>query len=108
MGEAIPCAVIVVVLFVLRLIVGWPQPDTATCPAGYDLRTGVRRTGWFECWPAVVGDPDYDGTWGKPERGVQPPGILSSRVYCTGGSVPIVVNQHTVGCQRVWRPSEGK
>jgi hypothetical protein len=96
---AIPCAVLVLVLCALRLIVGWPQPSSASCPDGYDLRTGIRRTGWFECWPHVVGDPDYDGTWQRPERGVQPPGILRSRIHCTGGSVPIVVNDHTVGCQ---------
>lgn len=75
------------------------RPQRAVCPAGHDLRTGIRRSGAFRCWPAVVGPMDDDGTFGRPERGVQPDGVIESRVYCTGGSVPIVVDARTVGCQ---------
>ncbi len=64
------------------------RPTHARCPDGYDLRTGVRSTGRFDCWPHVVGDPEWDGTWHRPELGVQPPGVIGGRVYCTGGSTP--------------------
>jgi len=76
------------------------RPRTARCPVGFDLRTGVRSDGRFACWPHPVGDPRYDGTWGRPERSVQPPWVIESQLYCTGGTRPIVVDARTVGCQR--------
>jgi hypothetical protein len=75
------------------------QPAAAQCPPGHGLRTGIRRSGLFECWPTPVGSMDWDGTYGRPERSVQPDGVLESRIFCTGGSVPIVVDARTVGCQ---------
>ncbi len=77
-----------------------------TCPPGHDLRTGVQRDGSFRCWPNVVGDPDWDGTWHREERSTQPAGGVDMRVVCTGGALPIVVTERdgradrTVGCQR--------
>lgn len=76
------------------------RPQRARCPVGYDLRTGIRRSGSFQCWPQPVGPRDWDGTWQRPERSVQPAGVVESRLYCTGGSRPIVVDAATVGCQR--------
>lgn len=76
------------------------RPTRAHCPAGYDLRTGIRGSGAFECWPSPKGDPLYDGAGGFPERSVQSDAIVRSRIYCTGGAHPIVVNERTVGCQR--------
>jgi len=78
------------------------HPARARCPAGYDLRTGIRRDGRFECWPAPLGDPEWDGTWRRsPDRSVQPDGIIHSRIYCTGGAHPIAGDDgRTVGCQR--------
>lgn len=76
------------------------RATSAHCPPGYDLRTGIRRDGSFSCWPAPVGDPEWDGTYMRPEHSVQPSGVVSGRLYCTGGAVPIVVDWRTVGCQR--------
>lgn len=77
------------------------RPSRARCPAGYDLRTGIRRSGHFECWPSPDGDPDYDGTWQRPERSVQREDVLTGRIYCTGGAQPIAGDDgSTVGCQR--------
>lgn len=76
------------------------RPHAARCPAGRDLRTGIRRDGAFECWSAVRGSPEWDGTWERPERGVQDDDAVASRIYCTVGAVPIVVDNRTVGCQR--------
>jgi len=77
------------------------RPARARCPIGYDLRTGIRRDGRFACWPNPVGDPEWDGTWQRPERGKQPDGIIHGRIYCTGGAQPITgTDGRTVGCQR--------
>jgi hypothetical protein len=76
------------------------RPRHAACPERHDLRTGIRRSGHFECWPAVVGDPEADGTWGHPERGTQPPGIVTGRIYCAPQTVPVVRDQREVLCRR--------
>lgn len=71
------------------------------CPRGYDLRTGVRPDGHFECWPSPVGDPEWDGTWQRsPDRSVQPLGVFGNQIHCTGGAHPVIVDFRTVGCQR--------
>jgi len=92
---------------VLALLTAWAltlstclRPRAARCPTGYDLRTGIRPSGEFRCHPAPVGDPEWDGTWQRPERGTQPDGWIESRIYCTGRSRGIVVNERTVGCSR--------
>lgn len=90
---------LIVGLFV-GLVTQCTRPERARCPDGYDVRAGIRRSGDFECWPRPVGDPDYDGTYGKPERGTQSDAIIRGRIYCTGGTQPIVVDYLTVGCQR--------
>lgn len=87
------------VTFALLALAFALRPSAASCPPGRDLRTGIRRDGRFECWSAPVGDPDWDGTWGRPERGVQAEDAIGSRIFCTGGSVPIVVDARRVGCQ---------
>ena len=74
-------------------------PTRAVCPPGWYLN-GVRSSGAYCCVRTPVGDPDWDGTWQRPERSVQPPGELCGRIYCTGGSRPIVVNERVAGCQR--------
>jgi len=76
------------------------RPVAARCPAGWYVDSGIRRSGEFSCRPQIVGDPLYDGAGGYPERGVQPPGRLRGHIYCTGGSVPIVVDINIVGCMR--------
>lgn len=84
------------------------HPVRASCLPGYDLRTGIRRSGAYECWPAPVAPPgwsprlgpiqDWDGTWLRPERSVQPDGVLTGRIWCLG--VPVVVDERTVGCRK--------
>lgn len=70
------------------------QPSSARCPAGWYLN-GVRQTGVYECRRAPGGAPD---------RTVDRLGWYRSRVWCTGGTRPIVVLEdreaRTVGCQR--------
>lgn len=62
------------------------RPVRAACPPAWH-HDGVRRSGAFECTRSPVGD-----TW--------PPGRLEGRIYCTGGTVPVVVTERVVGCQR--------
>ena len=58
------------------------HPTRARCPDAWWVN-GVRPSGDLACRPA-------DG------RDVE----IHSRVYCTGGSSPIVVDDRTVGCTR--------
>jgi len=64
------------------------------------MHDGVRTDGSFVCRPVPIGDPDYDGTWQRPDRSTQPPGEIRARIYCSG-ACPIVIDGRTVGCQRV-------
>lgn len=76
------------------------KPKHARCPDKHDLRTGIRPSGSFECWPNPVGSPEYDGTYGHPDRSRQSTAVVRSKIWCTSGSSPIVVNERAVGCQR--------
>lgn len=89
-----------VVSLLITLSAPCTRPVRARCPDGHDLRTGIRRSGAFECWPVPGGDPLYDGAGGFPERSTQSTAILRGQIYCTGGAHPIVVDFRTVGCQR--------
>lgn len=75
------------------------HPTRARCPDGFYVE-GVRSWGGFTCHRQPVGDPNLDGTYGRPDVSVEPGGELAGRLYCTGGAVPIVVDSRTVGCQR--------
>jgi len=75
------------------------RPHHAACP-GHWHNNGIRPSGEFLCTQNPVGDPDYDGTYGRPDRSVVPSGCLYGRLHCTGGQHPIVVDDRTVGCQR--------
>lgn len=75
------------------------RPHAARCPAGMDMRTGIRDDGSYQCWPHPVGDPEWDGTWQRPERSVQAAWVLEGRVYCTGTDRPAVLDWNLVGCR---------
>jgi hypothetical protein len=71
------------------------RPDRAQCAEGYYVN-GVRGDGRFECLRSPpVAKRDCTQPTG-PSLGIV------SRIYCTGGSRPIVVDQRTVGCIRRW------
>ena len=75
------------------------QPTRARCPADWYVN-GIRPTGSFECRRAPGGNPDHDGTSGRPDMTIDLPGVVLGRIYCTGGAHPVVVNERAVGCQR--------
>lgn len=94
-------AVAIVLSIAVLAICALCRPSRARCPVGYDLRTGIQRDGSFLCWPNLVGDPEWDGTWGRaPDRSVQPEGVVAARIYC-GGAPPITGDDgRSVGCER--------
>jgi hypothetical protein len=74
------------------------QPTTATCPRGWTI-DGVRPTGVSRCTPAPppnCGEPVPPYNQPCPDDARE----LPMRIWCTGGSRPIVVNERTVGCTR--------
>lgn len=79
------------------------KPQHAKCPAGFvvaNVRTSsqLEPRGTFTCdRPALGGDSDVKT--GKITARPQP-GEIKGRLYCTGGSSPIVVDSRTVGCSR--------
>lgn len=96
-------------LMLMLWLVAWllSRPTSAVCPPGHDLRVGVRRTGEFECWQTPVAPlgwdwrrlgpvTDWDGTYGRPERSVQPDDVKRGRVFCAGKTRPLQDGQ------RVW------
>lgn len=97
-----PFALVVVpLILILILILFPPAADVRVCPNGFDLRTGVRPDGHYECLAHPVGDPEWDGTWRRsPDRSEQPSGIVEGRIWCQLGSRAVVVDYRTVGCAR--------
>lgn len=64
------------------------EPTRARCPSDWWLSTGIQRDGTFRCARPM----------GRHEE-APAPGYLGGHIYCTGGSIPIVVDERTVGCQ---------
>lgn len=99
-SDAIFLPVLSMIIAALATIL--PIPNKAQCPKGWH-NNGVRRfedVGAFECeapLPACCGEPVKYGGCSTACPSVQ---RFHSRIYCTGGSRPIVVNERTVGCSR--------
>lgn len=74
-------------------------PQRACCPPGWH-HNGIRPTGQFACTRAPVGDPDWDGTWQRPERSHVPAGEIRGRLRCANRTHPLVRDERCVGCQR--------
>lgn len=72
------------ITFVVITMCAIARPTRLTCPRGYFVN-GVRETGASECI-----------------RDSETPASFRVRIYCTGGSVPLVsdVDGRTIGCQR--------
>lgn len=81
-------ALSVLVLAVAMLL----QPARAACPHGW-VQAGVDRAGAFSCVHELVGR-DWD------PKAYRPAGTVYGRIYCSGGTVPLQVDERTVGCGR--------
>lgn len=74
------------------------HPQQARCPGDWSVM-GVRESGYTICTPPPppnCGEPT--GAYQQPCP--DDPRELGIQIYCTGGSLPIVVDSRTVGCQR--------
>lgn len=91
-------------LAMFGLVVAWVTTmalSTITpkaCERGWYLE-GVRPTGYTQCRPVP---PAYCGEPVPPFNKPCPKDTRTQAIviYCTGGSLPIVVDSRTVGCQR--------
>lgn len=89
----------VLVILLLSLANGWAvRPRVGRCPTGW-YANGVRPWGSYECRPAL-GDPAHDLQDARDRVFIDDDRAIRDRIYCTGGSHPIVVDDVTVGCQR--------
>lgn len=77
--------------------VAWMTPTRASCPAGWWVE-GIRPSGAYDCLSPV---PPCCGDATGPCEKIPCPKLdrIDGRIYCTGGSIPIVVDNATVGCQ---------
>lgn len=76
------------------LLATFARPPRAHCPAGWWV-DGVRASGVYGCRPTPASDSDA-----RTEVKDSTPDVeLVGAVYCTGGTRPIVVDAHVVGCQ---------
>jgi hypothetical protein len=89
---------------IVLLVASMTRPDRASCPPGFALTEGVRADGRFTCHAIP------SARWTRGPRGgwvdVSPDDNdkIESRVYCTGGTRPVVVRGVAVSCQRGgWR-----
>lgn len=75
------------------------HPTRAKCPTGWHAN-GIRPSGVFQCMRRPIGDDHRNARGILIDDSVQPPGVLESQIYCTGGTVPILDDDGaTVGCQ---------
>ncbi len=88
---------VLAVLLAAVLAFAASRPSSATCPRGWSLHEGVRRDGSYACWGPL--EPKGCGEPVGPDIPCRRPPITRGRIHCTGGSVPIVVDERTVGCQ---------
>lgn len=75
------------------------QPVSFHTPDGWYVN-GIRKDGVFWFIHKPNGHPDNDGTYGKPDDSSDDFRFLKGKIYCTGGTYPIVLNESVVGCQR--------
>lgn len=90
-----------IALLVLALVVAILRPSSAQCPPGWSLGEGIRRTGEFACYSPPPRDcGDVRGPFERPCKPspMWPSKVRRARIHCTGGSIPIVVDERTVGC----------
>lgn len=75
----------VATMFVL-LVATFERPSRLHAPRGFYFE-GVRPTGETTMRPSPRDEHD------------EPRGAIGARIFCTGGSTPILVSSRVVGCQ---------
>lgn len=87
-------AVVALAIGLLLAFAAIRRPHSASCGPGWV--DGVRPDGRYGCRPAPIRDTDAKTEVDDGTLDIE----LKSRIYCTNGTRPIVVDAHTVGCQR--------
>jgi len=85
------------------ILIAWScvsRPTTGACAKGWWLPNGIRENGVYACERVPVGGEHRDERGILHDDSIQQPGKLAGRIYCTGGSVPIITSERAVGCQR--------
>lgn len=80
------------------LVCALRHPRGATCPHGWWLAKGVRRSGEYVCRPAPIGDDMRDSRGVLVDHSMQPDGELVGRVYCEPNAIPTIVDTRAVAC----------
>ncbi len=87
MITVIESALFALITLAIIVITSIAEPRRVRCPSGW-YAEGVRPSGATTCRRAPIND-------------ITPPtGAIDALVYCTGGSLPIVIDHRTVGCNR--------
>lgn len=89
------------IIAIAALLLSWwdaiVRPSSARCPEGFAAE-GVRPSGATTCRPVPppnCGEPTGEHT----QPCVVPDVELPRAIHCTGGTMPIVVDARTIGCQ---------
>ena len=91
-----------IVSIVLLLWSSAAKPTHAQCPVGWYV-DGAQPSGVFSCAKTPPRDV-CDSKAGCGAADQEPDPHVTSRLYCTGGTVPIVaLDGRSVGCQRAPR-----
>lgn len=96
-------AVMATMVELVALLLAALLPQHAVCRDGWHLDMGVRvdgpDVGSYSCAPPLplccedaAGPCEHVKCPDRPRE--------FGRIYCTNGTIPIVVNERTVGCQR--------
>lgn len=81
----------------LLLLAQFTRPTTARTPEGWYVN-GIRPDGRYEVRMApILREKKCSPSCVNPD---EPDLHYRSRIYCTGGSRPIVINHRRVGCSR--------
>jgi hypothetical protein len=81
---------------IIALIVSLVWTPIARCPDGYYVN-GVRPSGRSTCREVPPTRDCGEPKWSPP---CPEPRTFPVRIYCTGGSVPLVLDDATIGCMR--------
>lgn len=79
--------------------VAFTRPTQARCARGWWLATGVRASGDYACHELGTFHEKRTERGGWTDDSPAPSARIESRVYCTNGTQPIVVDGVEVSCQ---------
>lgn len=73
------------------------KPQHASCPPGWWLPEGIRRSGVYVCRPTPIGDTVRVGK-AIVDQSVQPTGYVVGQIFCEPNAIPTIVDTRSVAC----------